>query len=105
MSFLTKITGDGKAKSSSDYILALDIGTEYVKTLIAKKGKNHQLEIVGVGREHELEGNIFGGAIANIPNVIKVCEEALTSVAVISALIPLAVTKLKLEIIGRSAKT
>ena len=77
MSFLTKITGDGKAKSSSDYILALDIGTEYVKTLIAKKGKNHQLEIVGVGREHELEGNIFGGAIANIPNVIKVCEEAL----------------------------
>ena len=77
MSFLTKITGDGKAKSSSDYILALDIGTEYVKTLSAKKGKNHQLEIVGVGREHELEGNIFGGAIANIPNVIKVCEEAL----------------------------
>ena len=42
MSFLTKITGDGKAKSSSDYILALDIGTEYVKTLIAKKCKNHQ---------------------------------------------------------------
>ena len=81
MSFLSKrlakITGAESARSSSDYILALDIGTEYVKTLIAKKGKNHELEIVGVGRERELDGNIFGGAIANIPNVIKVCEEAL----------------------------
>lgn len=77
MSFLTKISDSKSARSSSDYILALDIGTEYVKTLIAKKGKNREIEIVGVGRERELDGNIFGGAIANIPNVIKVCEEAL----------------------------
>ena len=35
-----------KAKDPDDYLLALDIGTEFVKALIAKKGKG-TMKIVG----------------------------------------------------------
>ena len=64
------------SKNSDDYLLALDIGTEYVKALIAKKAKN-TLKIVGVGKAHEAPTNMFAGAIADISGVAKTCEEAL----------------------------
>jgi len=38
-----------KRKSSEDYLVALDIGTEYVKTLIGRVVGNG-VEIIGVGR-------------------------------------------------------
>ena len=63
-------------KNSADYLLALDIGTEYVKALIAKKGKN-TLKIVGVGKAHEAPINMYSGAIADIEGVAQTCEEAL----------------------------
>lgn len=64
-----------EAEPNKDYLLALDIGTEYVKALIAKKGKN--IEIVGVGKAHEAPSNMYSGAIADISGVAKTCEEAL----------------------------
>lgn len=64
-------------KNSDDYLLALDIGTEYVKALIAKKSRG-TLKIVGVGKAHEAPTNMFAGAIADIDGVIKTCEEALS---------------------------
>jgi cell division protein FtsA len=64
------------AKNSDDYLLALDIGTEYVKALIAKKSKGN-LKIVGVGKAHEAPTNMFAGAIADIEGVAKTCEDAL----------------------------
>ena len=63
-------------KNPADYLLALDIGTEYVKALIAKKGKN-TLKIVGVGKAHEAPTNMYSGAIADIEGVAQTCEEAL----------------------------
>lgn len=63
-------------KNSDDYLLALDIGTEYVKALIAKKSRG-TLKIVGVGKAHEAPTNMFAGAIADIEGVAKTCEEAL----------------------------
>lgn len=63
-------------KNPDDYLLALDIGTEYVKALIVKKSKS-QLKIVGVGKAREASTNMFGGAIADIQGVAKTCEEAL----------------------------
>ena len=73
-------SGDGKAramqKNPDDYLLALDIGTEYVKALIAKKSKG-TLKIVGVGKAHEAPNNMYAGAIADIQGVAKTCEEAL----------------------------
>ena len=64
-------------KNSDDYLLALDIGTEYVKALIAKKSRG-TLKIVGVGKAHEAPTNMFAGAIADIDGVVKTCEEALS---------------------------
>ena len=64
------------SKNSDDYLLALDIGTEYVKALIAKKARN-TLKIVGVGKAHEAPTNMFAGAIADISGVAKTCEDAL----------------------------
>ncbi len=63
-------------KNPDDFLLALDIGTEYVKALIAKKGKG-ALKIVGVGKAHEAPNNMYAGAIADIQGVAKTCEEAL----------------------------
>lgn len=62
-----------------DAILALDIGTEFVKAVIAKQNpKSGELEIIGVGRAHQAQGNMFDGAIADIPGVVSVCERALS---------------------------
>ena len=63
-------------KNPDDFLLALDIGTEYVKALIAKKSKG-ALKIVGVGKAHEAPNNMYAGAIADIQGVAKTCEEAL----------------------------
>lgn len=61
-------------------ILALDIGTEFVKAILAKPTKKGDLEILGVGKSKQLEGNMHAGAVADIPAVVSVCEEALVEV-------------------------
>ena len=58
-------------------ILALDIGTEFVKAVMAAPRKKGNLEILGVGRAHQVDGNMHAGAVADIPAVVSVCEEAL----------------------------
>lgn len=67
-------------KSHSDNtILALDIGTEFVKAVIARQDKEQGLEIIGVGKAHQGPSNVFAGAIADIPGVVEVCEKALAA--------------------------
>lgn len=61
-------------------ILGLDIGTEFVKAVLARKGKKGNLEILGVGKARQAEGNMHAGAVADIPAVVNVCEEALVQV-------------------------
>jgi cell division protein FtsA len=62
----------------SDYVVALDIGTEFVKALIAKLSDD-QLEIVGVGRARQDVSDMHSGAIADISGVVRNCEEALSA--------------------------
>ncbi|MDR1197335.1 MAG: rod shape-determining protein [Candidatus Nomurabacteria bacterium] len=59
------------------YIVALDIGTEFTKALIAEVDKG-KLNIIGVGRAHQEIGNMYSGAVADIMGVVKNCEKALT---------------------------
>ena len=59
-----------------DAIVALDIGTEYVKALIARIDGDH-IEIVGVGRTHQELSDMHAGAIADIAGVVRNCEDAL----------------------------
>lgn len=61
-------------------ILGLDIGTEFVKAVLAKRTKKGGLEILGVGKAKQTEGNMNAGAVADIPAVVGVCEEALVDV-------------------------
>ncbi len=64
-------------KAGDDTILALDIGTEFVKAVIAKQRKDGGLDIIGVGKSHQGNNNMYAGAIADIPSVVSVCEQAL----------------------------
>lgn len=61
-------------------ILALDIGTEFVKAVLAKPTKKGDLEILGVGKARQAEGNMHAGAVADIPAVVSTCEKALIKV-------------------------
>lgn len=67
-----------KVKSDRpDLLVSIDIGTEYVKALIAEV-KGEQLEIIGVGRKHQDLGDMHSGAIADIAGVVQNCEAALS---------------------------
>lgn len=59
------------------YIVGLDIGTEYVKALVAKVTGN-TAEIIGVGRAHQELGDMQAGAIADIAAVVANCDKALS---------------------------
>ena len=73
------IMDDKKKKyDPDDIILGLDIGTEFVKAVVAAKKKDNTLEIIGVGKAHQSMSNMYAGAIADIPGVINVCEKALS---------------------------
>lgn len=61
-------------------ILGLDIGTEFVKAVLAKPDKKGNLEILGAAKAKQREGNMHAGAVADIPAVVNVCEEALVRV-------------------------
>ena len=65
-----------KRDADQDYIVGLDIGTEFVKALIAKVSGEH-LEIVGVGKSRQSPSDMHSGAIADIAAVVHNCEEAL----------------------------
>ena len=61
-------------------ILGLDIGTEFVKAVLAKPTKKGDLEILGVGKAKQADGNMHAGAVADIPAVVATCEDALVEV-------------------------
>ena len=72
---LEKLRKTRKA-SDEDYIVALDIGTEFVKALIAQL-EGDELSIIGVGRARQEVSDMHSGAIADIAGVVRNCEEAL----------------------------
>ncbi|MBQ6394372.1 rod shape-determining protein [Candidatus Saccharibacteria bacterium] len=63
-------------KPSEDVILALDIGTAFVKAVIARQ-EGENLKIIGIGKASQALNNMHAGAIADIPAVVTTCEKAL----------------------------
>ena len=61
-------------------ILGLDIGTEFVKAVLARPDKNGNLEVLGLGKAKQQDGSMYAGGIADIPAVVSACEEALVQV-------------------------
>jgi len=76
-----------KKRAKKDYLLALDIGTEFVKALIFKANKNEGL-VVGVGRQRQLPNHMQAGAVADIDGVALTCQKAIEQAAQIARLKP-----------------
>ncbi len=73
---LDKLRTASRRISEKNYILGLDIGTEFVKALIAKID-GEEINVVGVGRARQGVSDMHGGAIADIEAVVHNCEVAL----------------------------
>lgn len=64
--------------AADDYIVALDVGTEFVKALIGKiSDDGSTIDIVGVGRAHQELSDMQAGAISDIAGVVRNCDTAL----------------------------
>lgn len=83
-----------QAEDADDTILALDIGTENVKAVIARQNTSGGLDIIGIGRARQASTNMYAGAIADIPAVVEVCEKALSQAEKMSG------TTSKLTVVG-----
>ena len=68
----------GKTPSKDDYLVALDIGTEYIKALIGKVNSDGSIDVIGVGRKHQALSDMQAGAIADIAGVVENCDAALS---------------------------
>lgn len=58
-------------------LVGLDIGTEFVKALIARV-RGDELDVIGVGRAHQGLTDMQSGAIADIAGVVANCDKALS---------------------------
>src|SRR3954468_15451743 len=73
--------GSGSAsrrQPAGEYLVALDIGTEFVKALVGRVIGN-EVEIIGVGRAHQELADMQAGAIADIAAVVANCDHALAA--------------------------
>lgn len=73
LKFVNKIR---KPAHQGVYLVALDIGTEFVKALIGRVNGN-QVEIIGVGRQHQRLTDMQSGAVTDIAGVVDNCDAAL----------------------------
>jgi cell division protein FtsA len=68
-----------KKPAEDQYIVGLDIGTEFVKALIGKVSPTDgTIEIIGVGRQHQNLTDMQAGAISDIASVVQNCDQALS---------------------------
>ncbi len=72
----SKITSKFSVGSEDNSILALDIGTEFIKAVIAKVNGD-RLEVIGVGKARQKYSSMHSGAIADIAAVVRCAEDAL----------------------------
>lgn len=71
------ISSKKKGGKKDQYLVGLDIGTEYVKALIARVKPGQKIEIIGVGRAHQSLQDMQAGAISDIASVVSNCDSAL----------------------------
>ncbi len=71
-----KVAKNAKKQEEAQFIVGLDIGTEFVKALIGKI-EDDRIEVVGVGRAHQDLSDMQAGAIADIASVVENCDKAL----------------------------
>src|SRR6476469_6407866 len=67
-----------RKQPAGEYLVALDVGTEFVKALVGQV-IGDEVEIIGVGRAHQELADMQAGAIADIAAVVANCDKALAS--------------------------
>lgn len=75
----SQLAAKGKSatqSSNEQYVVAVDVGTEFVKALIGKVDGS-SIDIVGAGRIHQDLADMQAGAIADIGAVVQNCNDAL----------------------------
>ena len=72
----TKMAQKNAADPQDQYLVALDIGTEFVKALVGKI-EDGGVTIIGVGRQRQGLSDMQAGAIADIAGVVTNCDKAL----------------------------
>jgi cell division protein FtsA len=68
------------------YLLALDIGTEFVKALVGEIVGDH-VEIIGVGRQRQRLTDMQGGTVTDIAGVVANCDLALRAAEKMSGVV------------------
>jgi cell division protein FtsA len=68
----------GRRTPAGEYMVALDVGTEFVKALVGRV-IGDEVEIIGVGRAHQELSDMQAGAIADIAGVVANCDKALAA--------------------------
>lgn len=74
---ITSVKRAPKSETNDRLMVGLDIGTEFVKALVARIDEENQIEILGVGRAHQSLTDMQAGAIADIAAVVANCDTAL----------------------------
>ncbi|HUY85229.1 MAG TPA: hypothetical protein VMU97_01810, partial [Candidatus Dormibacteraeota bacterium] len=65
-------------KKGEEYLVALDIGTEFIKALVGRVNEDSgTIDIIGVGRAHQGLSDMQAGAISDIAAVVENCDKAL----------------------------
>jgi cell division protein FtsA len=84
LSKLSNLPGKVTGKAAGPrYLVALDIGTEFVKALIGEvktdqaSGAPSGVDIIGVGRQRQRLTDMQGGAVTDITGVVENCDAAL----------------------------
>lgn len=67
-----------RGEPGGEYLVALDVGTEFVKALVGRV-TGDEVEIIGVGRAHQELADMQAGAIADIAAVVANCDKALAA--------------------------
>lgn len=69
-----------KKENKKNYVISLDIGTEYVKALIFKV-EGDEGYVLGYGKQHQKLSDMQGGAVTDIAGVISNIDKALAEAA------------------------
>lgn len=84
MGFLNFLKGK---KLEDNYAVALDIGTEFAKSLIFKV-EDGKAVVTGTGRQHQRLSDMQGGAVTDIAGVVQNCQKALERAATMAQIMP-----------------
>lgn len=65
-------------KQEDEVLLALDVGTEFVKAVLFRQvEKSQEIEIVGYGKSRQHNSAMKGAMVINIEHVVNACDKAI----------------------------